>query len=252
MPENTLFTGRVQPAVYQRANRHLMEGLFFHRSDNPDLFAALHRNRDVFKQFWTEQLGIDLVVKEHVAYRVHENRPEDPYTGFANPQIPNQGRLHLYWRGPRGKLCLLVFQKFLYYYESKLRRDEEQPFGEHAFLSHHFWVWVNDELTAFFAGRESAPKPHEIHAAIRQVLSDLEGFGFIRTIESRKLTPAERASISGNYELEHIIHFHARPGLGAYDGQVLQQDPTAFAKAYGWATDEPTTIEPITDLEDEP
>lgn len=228
------FAGRVNEFRYRQINRYLLEGLFFHRQDNPELFEVLHRHREAFEDAWRDFYGIRIVVQQDVAYRLHENQPQDVDTGFSNPCITHNSRDHFYWR-PDGRLHLLIFQRFLYYYATEVRRQAEAGYGEYPFVNLDFWAWVNTQLDEFFAERPELRKaggpatPDKVHAAFRTVLSDLERFGFIRVIEKQELTDAERQAFHRD---ENLVKYHARPGLMVFDAQVLHEQPGSFRAAF--------------------
>lgn len=231
----------------RRINQSLLEGLFFHRSDNPPLYDRLYQARDDFKEAWMKAFGVEIVVKQDVAYRRHINNPEDPFSGFTNANVPKDGRHHFYWTGPRGRLCLLIFQRFLYWYETELRRRPPRKYGEFDFQDHEFWVWVNEELTRFFEDIATKPKPVHIHEAFRIVIDDMQRFGFIRFVDEYEVPEAERTKLKAqHYKSDHIRQYVARPGLTAYDPVILQTDPTAFRRAFTTdadAEDEPDASE---------
>lgn len=223
----------------RRINRTLLEGLFFHRSDNPPLYDKLFQEREAFKEAWKEAFGIDVVVKQDVAYRRHENDEDDPYSGFANSTMRRDGRLHFYWSGPRARLCLLVFQRFLYWYETELRRRPPRKFGEFDFQDHEFWIWVNEELMRFFADIPEKPKPSHIHEAFRIVIDDMQRFGFVRMIDEYEVPEEERSRLKAqHYKSDFIRHYVARPGLTAYDPKILQENPTVFRRSFTSAEDD--------------
>lgn len=233
MPDTVPLPSFVKHEEARRINATLLEGLFFHRSDNPSLYDKLYQAREEFKDAWQKGFGIELVVKQDVAYRRHINTNDDPYSGFVNPLTPNDGRLHFYWSGPRARLCFLIFQRFLYWYETELRRRPPQKYGEFDFQDHEFWVWVNEELTRFFEQIPNKPKPVHIHEAFRIVLDDMRRFGFIRVVDEYEVPEEERPRLKAqNYRNDIIRQYVARPGLTAYDPKILQEDPTVFRRSF--------------------
>lgn len=228
------FAGKVAEHRYRLINRYLLEGLFFHRQDNPELFEVLYRQREAFQEAWQDFFGMRIVVQRDVAYRVHDNPPTDVDGGFANDRIHGAGRDHFYW-SPDGKLHLLIFARFLYYYATEVRRQAEAPHGEHPFVNMEFWSWVNGQLDEFFASRPELRKSggpasaDKVHAAFRTVMADLERFGFIRRVEQRELTEADRQIFTAG---DHLVKYHARPGLLAFDAKVLHEQPGSFRAAF--------------------
>lgn len=215
----------------RRVNAILLEGLFFHRSDAPDLYDELFRNRDQFKEFWQEHFGIELIVKNDVAYRRHDNPANDVDGGFKNQNIQKKSRSHFYFRGKNSKLELLVFQRFLYWYETELRRRAPNAYGEFEFTNQEFWSWVEEEITRFFDGRYEV-KPHDLHAAYRRVLREVDTYGFIMETDRVNIKDIQ-GSKPDSFQDDHVIQYLARPGLTTYDPLVLHEDPSVYEKAFG-------------------
>ena len=226
----------------RRINSAILEGLFFHRGDNPPLYTILFEHREKFADFWQEHFGIELVVRQDVAYRRHDNRGDDPFSSFTNTNIPNDARLHLYWSGRQnGRLCLLIFARFLYWYETTVRKSAPKPYGEFFFNSHEFFTWANQEIAKFFDGKPGAPTPDQFHAAHRTVMADLVRYGFLRVEETRQVEGEELERLRATqYRDEELVTYAARPGLTAYDPFILDRDPTTFRRAYGHEPDAET------------
>lgn len=223
----------VQKESARRINRYLLEGLFFHRQDNDKLYAELYEQREEFKRVWDETFGIELIVKEHVAYRRHQSTGRDPRSGFTNNEVPNDGRLHFLWSGQNAKMRILAFQRFLYWYETDLRRRPQMPYGEFEFHTHELWAWLAPELTAFLARVDMKAQPHQLFDAQRAVVKDLERFGFIRRLKRHEVGESDRKALrSSGYDEDTITSYAARPGLTCYDPYTLSADPTAFERAF--------------------
>lgn len=223
----------VQKDNARRINRSLLEGLFFHRQDNPNLYADLYEQREEFKRVWEETFGIELIVKEHVAYRRHQNTDRDPRSGFTNNEVPNDARMHFMWSGANARLRILAFQRFLYWYETDLRRRPQMPHGEFEFHTHELWAWLAPELTNFLNRVNSKSAPHLLFDAQRAVIKELERFGFVRRLKKHEVSEADRKALrSSGYTEDTITSYAARPGLTCYDPYTLNADPTAFERAF--------------------
>lgn len=219
----------------QKVNRYLLEGLFFYRRDNPELFDLLSSRRSDFAELWDAAFDLELVIDEHVAYRKFRAESPDPYAGFLNEHVPKAGRMHFNWHGQGSRERIVVFLHFLRYYEEVLRRADEGPYGERRFLWHEFVAWMQERLReAFQASPERMPTPNQLHAAIRDVFHDLERFRFIERRDSRDLREGEKERLPSAYQEDEITQFHAMPGLLAYDATTLTQ--SLIQQAYAMST----------------
>lgn len=242
----TRLSRALSEATIQRINGMLLEGLFFYKRDDEDLFDQLRSRKTDFKQFWERYMGSDLVVDEYVAFRRSNRDTTEPYSEFLNPATPKDGRLYFQWHGQGARDRVIVFLHFLQFYETVLRRQDDAGYNERTFLYHEFVAWLQDRLRDAFATHEdSAPAPGQLHAAVKDVFRDLARFRFIEWRQERELHDGERERLPASYQEEKILLYSAMPGLLAYDPATLTQ--SLIEQAYGIATlsiDAPLEEEP--------
>lgn len=221
----------------QEINTLLIEGLFFYRKDNDLLFAKLSERQSAFKAFWRRYFGIDLAVEENVAYRRIITDGEELDAGFRNPNLSLGQRDIFQWGGPGRRERSLVFLLFLQFYESDIRRREEQAYGERLFFLHEFYRFTQDEYTKWFTGRtEEKPSDHTVFQSVREVFDTLERFRFIERGTSEEITAKDRALLPRGYDADRVIIYRALDGLRAYDPHTLNE--TIALDAYKTSTTE--------------
>jgi hypothetical protein len=198
-----------QPRVRQVLNV-LVEAPFFYRSDDPDLFAFLRRNRAEFARFYEELYGWELVVDAQCA-RVYK-------TQWHNPALkPSQ---HDVFDLTRRDECI-AFLIVLEFHEHLLDErdvsiDDPQPprfeFGE-------LFAFARSRLTEVLG--EEAGDDLRVRRLLRGLMPTLLRFRFLSEIEPE---PDERAAIDDDRMLYECL-----PALHHYDARLM--GPRALERA---------------------
>ncbi len=180
----------------------LSEAPFFYKSDAPELFAFLRRNRQAFMRFYEELYGWELVVEQQMA-RLYKTR-------WYNPALrPSQHDVFDLTRKDEclGFLLVLEFHEHLLD-ERNASVDDLDP------LRFDF-----GELFAFVRGRlieelgEEQAGSDEVRKLLRAVFPTLLRFRFLRELPPPK---EERATLDPDRMLYECL-----PALHQYDVRLL-------------------------------
>lgn len=212
------------PRKVQAVNQLLQEGLFFYRKDDPALYATLRERSSLFKEFWDRYFGYDLVIEEHVAYRTINVDADDPSAGFRNPNLPLAARGVFWFTGRNKRERVLIFLRFLQYYEEELRATEDAGNAEHYFFYHEFFNRVQKSFDEWFAhqpGRK--PDDRALFQATRDVINTLTRHRFVEIHERKDLGADDAAQLPKGYTDDHVILMRALPGLRGYNPRTLKE-----------------------------
>lgn len=210
-------------ARIQKVLNVLLEGPFFYRQDDPDLFAFLRRNRAEFERFYDEMFGWQLVVDARCA-RLYKGR-------WHNRALkPSQ---HDVFDLTRRDECI-AFLLVLEFYEHLLDErnvsvDDPEPlrfeFGE-------LFAFARSRLTEVLT--VDPPADADVRKTLRKLMPVLLRYRFLSELEPE---PELRGSIDD----DHMI-YECLPALHLYDVRVL--DSSVLAQAYGRHEEAPSDTEP--------
>jgi hypothetical protein len=205
----------------------LAEAPFFYRSDDPDLFAFLRRNRAEFARFYEELYDWRLVVDVRAA-RLYKTR-------WHNRALkPSQ---HDVFDLTRRDDCL-AFLLVLEFYEHLLDErnadvDDPEPLR---FEFGHLFAFARERLHVEL--RDAAPDDDGVRRLLRDLVPTLLRYRFLREILPER---DERAGLDDDRWLYECL-----PALHHYDVRVLGKGALErFARAAPSDVDEPAAAEPV-------